>query len=71
VFLLDPSVINRLDFTSVAEALVSLASQGKLFTTTITKLEMMAGNRTLKWDRLPTVVRLESGDDHVAIDLCN
>jgi predicted nucleic acid-binding protein len=48
VFLLDTSVINRLDVSSVAEALVSLASQGKLFTITITKLEMMAGNRTLK-----------------------
>jgi predicted nucleic acid-binding protein len=69
VFLLDTSVINRLDVSSVAEALVSLASQGKLFTTAITKLEMMAGNRTPKWDRLPTVVSLEAGDDHVAIAL--
>jgi predicted nucleic acid-binding protein len=32
VFLLDTSVINRLDASSVAEALLSLASQGTLFT---------------------------------------
>jgi predicted nucleic acid-binding protein len=70
VFLLDTSVINRLDVAEVADALAALAFHGELFTTTVTKLEMMSGNRTPKWDRLPSVVGLEIGDDHLAIAMC-
>ncbi len=67
MYLLDTSVINRLDITPVAEALKVLAINGDIFTTTITQLELLSGNRTPKSNRLPSVVGLETGDDRVAI----
>jgi predicted nucleic acid-binding protein len=70
MYLLDTSVINRLNVEIVAEALATLAVSGDLLTTSISQLEIMAGSRSPNWSRLPPRIGLETGDDLKAIKLC-